>query len=135
MNKETVEGAKQRLFDLAMKDPFLGPESLKAGLDGMELIFLPTGETIGFIMPMKGDGGYYRVGSIYIDPKHRGKRYAAQFIRQYFSNKAGQAWIRPENKPSQTAFLTSGFYKSGRKTTANGKVYEEWLNRPRTMGW
>lgn len=135
MNRESESEAKQRLFALAHDDPFLGAESLKPGIEGMQLITLPTGEHVGFVMPMKGTAGYFRVGSIYIEPRYRGKGHAGRFVAEYFKDKPGQAWIRPTNRPSQQTFYSAGFYKSGRTTNANGKLYEEWVNKPRMLGW
>lgn len=132
---ETEDEAKHRLYTLAYSDPFLGGESLKPGIKGMQLITLPSGEHVGFVMPMAGTAGYSRVGSIYIEPKYRGKGIAGKFVAEYFKDKPGQAWIRPTNKPSQGTFYSAGFYKSGRTTNANGKLYEEWVNKPRMLGW
>lgn len=134
MKQEHIED-KQRLLSLAMTDPFLGPESLKLGIEGMELITLPTGEAVGFVMPMKGNGQYQRLGSIFIEPKWRGKGIAQKFTIEYFKDKPGQAWIRPTNRPSQQTFKAAGFYKTGRTTTANDKLYEEWVNKPMTLRW
>lgn len=133
--RESEEDAKKRLFWMAMDDPFLGPPSLKSGVEGMRLITLPSGEHAGFIMPMAGSGKYQRVGTIYIDPKYRGKGVGRDFVTHYFKDKFGQSWIRRDNKPSQNTFKAAGFYKTGRTSTVNGNFYEEWVNKPQTMDW
>lgn len=126
---------KERLLAMAMNDTYLGPDGLKVGVEGMELIVLPNGEAAGFIMPMNGTGSYKRVGSIYIDPKYRGKNIARDYVTQYFKDKAGQAWIRHDNKPSQGTFKAAGFYRTGRRVTVKGHPYDEWINRPQTLAW
>lgn len=133
--KESVGDAKHRLLFMAYDDPFLGPESLKPGVAGMELINNSAGDYVGFVMPMKGDRGYQRVGSIYIEPKWRGKRIAEDYVQLYFKDKPGQAWIRPTNTPSQKTFRSAGFYRTGRTTKANGNLYEEWVNRAAVFAW
>lgn len=132
---ELDDDAKWRLLDMAMHDPFLGPASLTVDITKLELIRLSDGTAAGFIMPMKGDRGYQRVGSIYIEPKWRGKGIAEDYVRLFFKDKPGQAWIRPTNIPSQKTFQSAGFYRTGRTTKANGNLYEEWVNRAATFAW
>lgn len=133
--QEPDEAAKWRLLDMAMHDPFLGPAALTVDITKLELIRLSDGTAAGFIMPMKGNGNYQRVGSIYIEPKWRGKGLARDFVIDYFKDKPGQSWIRPENKPSQGTFKAAGFFKTGKTLIANGKLYEEWVNQKQTFRW
>ena len=134
-HNESVEDAKHRLLDMAMNDPFLGPAALPVDINELELIITKNGEYAGFITPMKGGGNYRRVGSIFVDPKFRGKGVARDFVVDYFKDKPGQSWIRPDNKPSQGTFKAAGFFKTGKTQIANGKLYEEWVNQHQTFRW
>ena len=122
----------QGLFDQALKDRFLGPEALKNNLANIVPLTY-EGKTVGFSIPFKEMDDYWRTGSIYVDPKYRGKDVAGKFIREFSKDKLVRAWIEPANYPSQKAFKGAGFRNTGRKTHVGNKVFEEWISRTATL--
>jgi GNAT superfamily N-acetyltransferase len=134
----------KRLIDLAMKDPFLGPSSLKNNMDRITPLIY-EGKTVGFVVPFQEKDGYWRTGTIYIEPKYRKKGIAHQWIESFLEGKPGRAWIEPRNASSIAAYTAAGLTKSGKRTTApgTGRVFEEYLTEeagmeskvPNTLSW
>lgn len=106
----------------ASRDHFLGDIVYQRQTPNMILIM--DGPTlIGFAMP-RLESGFYRVGPIYVDPTQRGKGVATTFIKSFYENRNGRAYIDPANTASRASFKAAGF-------TQTGKVYrkgeEEYL--------
>jgi GNAT superfamily N-acetyltransferase len=74
------------------------------------------GNLVGFYSPKKS-GDYWRTGTIYVDPKFRGKGLGTKAINDFFSQKKkGLAYIEPSNLGSMGAFTKAGF-KEVKRTT------------------
>ena len=142
---EGLTPSQQRIIDMALKDPHLGPAAIAKDASEIKWIIW-NDEPIGFYAPKLEPDGRWRTGTIFIEPAYRGKRHAAFEVEAFFENgaKPGRAWIEPTNKPSQNLYKRAGFYKSGRivnsKTTS--RMFEEWINKPMpplvsrpTLGW
>lgn len=73
------------------------------------------GELVGFYSPYKS-GKYWRTGTIYVKPEHRGKGIGTKVINDFFSQKEhGLAYIEPTNLGSLGAFKKAGFKEAKRK--------------------
>jgi len=132
------------LIAQALKDPFLGPAAFKSGLAGLVEI-KDNGKVVGFAIPFQEKDGYWRTGTIYIDPKHRKKGIAHRWIEEFMEGKTGRAWIESRNAASIAAYTAAGLTKSGKRTTSKetGRVFDEYLteeagmesNRPQVLSW
>jgi GNAT superfamily N-acetyltransferase len=127
-------GDMKRLFDAAMRDPFLGPAALTSHLENIQPIVY-KGHTVGFVVPFREDDGYWRTGSIYIEPAFRKKGIAHDWIETFMEGKAGRAWIDPRNKSSIAAYTAAGFTRSGRRVKSNisGNWFDEYLTEEAGM--
>ena len=144
METDELENYK-RLLKLALKDKWLGINAVTT--DANQLVWIRhDGKPVGFFTPKLESDGRYRTGTIFIEPKFRGKGLASNTVKAYFDDgdKSGRAWIEPTNHASQSIYKRAGFYKSGRithsKTTS--RMFEEWVNKPypplsmlRSLGW
>lgn len=109
----------------ASKDPYLGDFIYKKKLDNIVLFVLDQ-KVVGFAIPRKDSDGHYRTGPIYVDSAARGKGVAKEFVKQYFENRKGRAWIEKTNTPSQKTFESAGFKRTHR-VHVDGDVLYEYL--------
>lgn len=124
----------RRLVEMAMRDPFLGAAALKSHMENIvPLVY--KGHTVGFAVPFREEDGYWRTGSIYIEPAFRRKGIAHVWIEEFMEGKAGRAWIDPRNASSIAAYTAAGFTKSGRrvKSDISGNWFDEYLTEEAGM--
>lgn len=118
----------------ASKDYFLGDVVYLRKTDQMILI-MEGRQLVGFAMP-RLESGFYRVGPIYVDPAHRSKGVARDFIKSFYASRNGRAYIDPTNAPSRKAFEHAGFVNTGdvyKKGTDVYLKYEKRVNK--TLAW
>lgn len=129
-----LTGDMKRLFDMAMRDQFLGSAALTSHLENIQPIVY-KGHTVGFAVPFREEDGYWRTGSIYIEPAFRRKGIAHVWIEEFMEGKAGRAWIDPRNASSIAAYTAAGFTKSGRrvKSEISGNWFDEYLTEEADM--
>lgn len=114
------------LVKMAVLDPALGPIVERRAID-LAVAFYIEETMVGFAIPRKDVGGFYRTGPIYVLPEHRQKGVAKAFVLEYFKLRKGRAYIEVTNVASQALFKSCGFVKSGRKTKPKDELFEEWL--------
>lgn len=124
----------RRLVELAMRDPYLGAPALKNHMENITPLMY-KGHTVGFAVPFRETDGYWRTGSIYIEPAFRKKGIAHEWIESFMEGKAGRAWIDPRNASSIAAYTAAGFTKSGRrvKSPETGNWFDEYLTEEAGM--
>lgn len=110
----------QRLIDASVHDRFLGDIAKHKNLSGL-VVFCYNGELAGFAIPRRDSDGYYRTGPIFTLPAYRRKGIAGAFVKQFFADKKGRAYIEDDNHPSQALYKSAGFAKTGKKI-ADGEV-------------
>lgn len=113
--RAALEGYKEdqrvaELIKMASKDRFLGESVLEEPESNMHLIY-HEGELAGLAWIKRQSGGYYQLDSIFVDPKYRGKGVATDFLKIYYANKKGRAWIESDNHASVATFTNAGFKK------------------------
>ena len=82
---------------------------------------------VGFAVPRKDSDGRYRTGAIFVTPDRRRDGIAAAFVKQYFENKKGRAYVNPENAASVALYTSAGFHKSGKVIQDDQETLEEYL--------
>ncbi|MNG15156.1 hypothetical protein D3C84_989630 [compost metagenome] len=104
-----------------MKDPYLGAPALKSNMENITPLIY-KGRTVGFAVPFRESDGYWRTGSIYIEPAFRRKGIAHE-------------WIESRNASSIAAYTAAGFTKSGRrvKSEISGNWFDEYLTEEAGM--
>jgi L-amino acid N-acyltransferase YncA len=124
----------ERLLKLALRDPFLGHAALQSNMENITPIVY-KGHTVGFAVPFREKDGYWRTGSIFIEPAFRRKGIAHAWIEEFMEGKAGRAWIDPRNASSIAAYTAAGFTKSGRrvKSDKTGNWFDEYLTEEAGM--
>lgn len=144
MNPDENTDPLVSLVAKAMKDKFLGKYALTYKMENI-IPILYKGKTVGFAVPFREDDGYWRTGSIYLDPVYRRKGIAHHWISEFLEGKPGRAWINPENTASIAAYTAAGLTRSGRrmKSKQTGNWFDEYLteeagmesNSPRVLFW
>lgn len=119
VHPKTITPEIERLIEASTHDRFLG-DIAKHKNPRLLVLFQYEGAPAGFAIPRKDSDGRYRTGPIFVLPHFRRKGIAQAFVKDYFKDKKGRAYIEPDNRPSQALYESAGFAKSG-KTLKDGE--------------
>jgi hypothetical protein len=114
------------LIELSRQDPFLGDIATKKKVTDM-VIFYMEGKPCGFAIPRKDTDGRYRTGPIFVISGMRGMGIAGTFVKHYFADRRGRAYINPENTASLKLFGSIGFVPSDKTIRDGDEVLREYL--------
>lgn len=118
----------QRLIDASVRDRFLGDIAKHKDLKSL-VVFQYNGVYAGFAIPRRESDGHYRTGPIFTLPAYRRKGVAGAFVKDYFKDKKGRAFIEDDNRPSRALYESAGFVKTGKKISDGDVALYEYLKR------
>jgi RimJ/RimL family protein N-acetyltransferase len=112
----------QMVIEQAYRDPMIGGDWLRERLANLDPVMVITTQPIhpvGFFIPRR-ENGYWRSGTVYLDPKYRGRGIMCQILKPFFdSHMPAVAWIADANAASQSLYTRLGFTQWRAYTVTN----------------
>lgn len=94
--------------------------------DGKYVGIYHEGELVGFATPRREGQVWWRTGAIYITPSKRRRGLASAWVKAFFENKKGVAYIRDGNIASEKTYLAAGFHRTDKSLTEDDGVYHQY---------